>query len=191
MFQQDAEGGGSLSGPVCAAASCRMTLAAKGACAAWVRRADQRARYAWVAAARKAWGAARLRALARRRRKVEASPLHRPPTSMARTTRRQRLPCTSSGYVRSLARRAAWRAGEVVGGRPGERGRPELVSVETNVVSTASCAPLCRGSPCARTSTRRLSRRLVATLRSDTRTWVATLDNYMVPRSFLWFPVVS
>ena len=68
------------------------------------------AKNAWVAAERKAWRTARLRALARRRRKVAASSLHLPPTSINMTTRRQRLPCTSSGYVRSLARRAACRA---------------------------------------------------------------------------------
>ena len=44
------------------------------------------------------------------------------------------------------------------------------------MVSTTSCAPLCKGRPCAITSIRRLSFRLVLVmLRSDTRTCVATL----------------
>ena len=71
MFQQDAERA-LPSGPVCAVGSCRTRLAAKGACAAWVRRADQRAKYASVVAARRVWGTARLPALARTRKKVAA-----------------------------------------------------------------------------------------------------------------------
>ena len=61
------------------------------------------------------------------------------------------------------------------GCRPCGRGTPELVKGETMVVSTASWVPLCRGSPCAMTSIRRLSCLLVrGTLRSDTKTCVAT-----------------
>ena len=93
----------------------------------------------------------------------------------AKTTRRQRSPRTSSGYVRSLACLAARRAGEP-GWRPCRRGSPVLVKGETRVVSTASCAPLYRGSPCAMASIRRLSSLLVVvTLRSVTRTCVRTL----------------
>ena len=52
---------------------------------------------AWMAAGRRAWGTALLLACARRRRKSAASSLHRPPTSMANTTRRQRLPAQVLG----------------------------------------------------------------------------------------------
>ena len=159
---------------VCDAGFWRMRLAANGVCAAIVRMADQRAMEAWAAAFRKAGTTERLRACARRRRKSAASLLHLPPASIARTTRRQRAPPTSSGYVRSLACRAARNAGDP-GWRPWGRGSPELVKGETIVVSTASCAPLCRGSPCAITSIRRLSSRFVLeTFRSDTKTFVAT-----------------
>ena len=157
-------GGMSPSGVVCDAGFWRMRLAANGACAAIVSMADQRAMEAWTAAFRKAGTTERLRGCARRRRKSVASLLHLPPTSIARTTRRQRAPPTSSGYVRSLAYRAARNAGD-----PGWR------PWETMVVSTASCAPLGRGNPCAITSIHRLSSRFVLeTFRSDTKTFVAT-----------------
>ena len=134
------------------------------ACAASVSMADPRAMEAWTAAFRTAGTTERLRACARRRKKFAASLLHLLPTSIARTTRRQRAPPTSSGYVRSLAYRAARNAGD-----PGWR------PWETMVVSTASCAPLCRGNPCAITSIHRLSSRFVLeTFRSDTKTFVAT-----------------
>ena len=77
--------------------SCRTKLAAKGARAAWVRRADHRAMDACTAADRKMCGTERLRAWASKRRNSAASWLHLPPTSMAETTRRHRLPRTSSG----------------------------------------------------------------------------------------------
>ena len=92
---------------------------------------------AWMAAGRRAWGTALLLACARRRRKPAVSSLHRPPTSMAKTTRRQRSPRTSSGYVRSFACLAARRAGEP-GWRPCRPGSPVLVKGETRVVSTAT-----------------------------------------------------
>ena len=71
----------------------------------------------------------------KRRTKVAASWFQQPPTSTPRTTRWQRPPRTSSGYVRSLARRAA----RAAPGRP--RGRAAAASGKTRVVSTA-IAPL-------------------------------------------------
>ena len=55
-------------------------------------------------------GMVRAFAWANNRRKVVASWLQRPPTSMASTTSLQRRAWRSSGYVRSFARLASWTA---------------------------------------------------------------------------------
>ena len=148
----------SPSGPVWVAGSCIVRLAAKGAWAAWVSNADHLAMDAWMAAGRRAWGLLCFWLA----QGAEGSPQLLRSIALrlpwAKTTRRQRSPRTSSGYVRSLACLAALRArraGEP-GWRPCRRGSPALVKGETRVVSTANCAPLYRGSPCAMTSIRRL-----------------------------------
>ena len=106
--------------------SSKSKLLAKAVWAAWVRRADLRARYACAVAVCKAAGAARQRVWASCRRKLAASVLHRPPTSNAITTSLQRPPRRSSGYARSLARRASAKAAAVKSPRHC-RGCPALV----------------------------------------------------------------
>ena len=107
--------------------------------------------------------------------KLAASVLHRPPTSNATTTSLQRPPRRSSGYARSLARRASAKAATVKSPRRC-RGCPALVRGDTNVVSTASWAPWCNGRPLAMTSMRRLSKRSTdGTFKSESNVWVVTL----------------
>ena len=76
-------------------------LAAKERAAANDRSADHRCVYAGLLAARDEAGPFLARALARRRMKLAASKLQRPPTSMARTTGRARAALENSGYVLS------------------------------------------------------------------------------------------
>ena len=66
--------------------------------------------YAEMLAAREEAGPFLARAAARRRMKLAASELQRPPTSRARTTRRAREAPANSGYVLSLAGRACCKA---------------------------------------------------------------------------------
>ena len=84
-------------------------LAAKACWAAWVRMADQRERREASTALRRMLGTALAFVWAKRRRKVVASGLHRPPVSMARTTSLHLLERRCSGYVRSLDLRALLR----------------------------------------------------------------------------------
>ena len=88
-------------------------LAAKACWEAWVRMADQRDRREALTAWRRMSGAALALVWASKRRKVVASWLHRPPISRAKTTSRHLLERRSSGYVRSLDRRASWSAAPV------------------------------------------------------------------------------
>ena len=126
-------------------------LAAKACWAAWVRIADQRERREASTALRRMLGTALAFVSAKRRRKVVASGLHRPPVSMARTTSLHLLERRSSGYVRSLDLRASWSAAPAYW--PARlRGWLEEVKGDTKVVSTASCAPPHNGSPLAITS---------------------------------------
>ena len=112
-------------------------LAAKACWAAWVRMADQRERREASTALRRMWGTALAFVWAKRRRKVVASGLHRPPVSMARTSSLHLLERRSSGYVRSLALRASWSAAPAYW--PARlRGWLEEVKGDTRVVSTAS-----------------------------------------------------
>ena len=85
-------------------------LAAKACWAGWVRMADQRERRQASTAWRRMSGAAVGLVRAGKRRTVVASWLHRPPISRAKTTSRHLLERRSSGYVRSLGRRASWSA---------------------------------------------------------------------------------
>ena len=108
-------------------------------------------------AAREGADTARARQRASRRTKVAASEPHRPPISMPRTVRWHRE-ATSSGYARSLVRRATWRAAPAV--RPQRRrGAPVEVSGATRVVSKATWAPFQKGRPLAMTSILRSSGR--------------------------------
>ena len=131
--------------------------------------ADQRSVRAEVQAAREEAGTARARQAASCRTKVDASQLHRPPTSMPRTVRWQRREAASSGYARSLARQATCRAAPAVRLRMRRRA-PADVSGATRVVSTATCAPFQRGRPLAMTSIRRSSSRPGSTFKSRSRT---------------------
>ena len=90
-------------------------LAANARAAVMDKMADQRSARAEMHAARKGAGTARARQRASRRTKVAASEPHRPPISTPRTVRWQRREATSSGYARSLARRATWRAEHTAG----------------------------------------------------------------------------
>ena len=113
--------------------------------------ADQRERREASTALRRRLGTALAFVWAKRRRKVVASGLHRPPVSRARTTSLHRLERSSSGYVRSLDLRASWSAAPAYW--PARlRGWLEEVKGDTRVVSTASCAPPHNGSPLAITS---------------------------------------
>ena len=97
MFQQGAKRRAmSPSGLVCCAGPCVFRLAANGTCAAKVRSADQRAIEILTAV--------RLRALASKRTFCAPFPI-------ATTTSRQRLPCTSSAYVRAFPCLAACKLG--------------------------------------------------------------------------------
>ena len=138
-------------------------LAAKACWAAWVRMADQRERKEASTALRRMLGTALAFYLGnKKRRKVVASGLHRPPVSMARTTSLHLLERRSSGYVRSLDLRASWSAAPAYWPAPWSaapaywparlRGWLEEVKGDTKVVSTASCAPPHNGSPMAITS---------------------------------------
>ena len=114
----------------------------------WVKMADQRERREVATAWRRMSGAALALVWASKRRKVAASWLHRPPISRAKTTSRHLLERRSSGYVRSLDRRASWGAAPVY--CPARlRGWLDEVRGDTKVVSTASCAPPDNGSPLA------------------------------------------
>ena len=98
-------------------------------------------------------------ALASDPKKVRASSDHRPPTSAATTTSLALPPSPDiSGYVRSFRRLASVRATPSYGSAPG-RAVPSRVRADTRVVSMASCAPPCKGSPSATTSCLRLSMR--------------------------------
>ena len=121
-------------------------LAANACWAACVRMADQRERREASTALRRMLGTALAFVWAKRRRKVVASGLHRPPVSRARTTSLHRLERRSSGYVRSLDLRASWSAAPAYW--PARlRGWLDEVKGDTKVVSTASC-----GRPLAITS---------------------------------------
>lgn len=150
-------------------------LAAKACWAAWVRIADQRERREASTALRRMLGTALAFVWAKRRRKVVASGLHRPPVSRARTTSLHRLERRSSGYVRSLDLRASWSAAPAYW--PARlRGWLDEVKGDTKVVSTASCAPPHKGSPLAITSILLSSCRLMwSRLRSLRRVLVVTL----------------
>ena len=167
--------GVSPSVPLVPAQSKSRRLAAKACWAAWVRMADQRERRGASTALRRMWGNALAFVWAKRRRKVVASGLHRPPVSMARTTSLHLLERRSSGYVRSLALRASWSAAPAYW--PARlRGWLEEVKGDTRVVSTASCAPPHNGSPLAITSILLSSCRLMwSRLRSLRRVLVVTL----------------
>ena len=147
---------------------------AKALAAAKLKAADQRRTHAATHALRSKGDAERARQRARSRMNSAASGLHRPPSSRARTTRRQRGARRSSGYVRSLARRAYRRAAPR-NLRAWERGRPRLSRGDTRVVSTASWTPPHNGKPLAMTSRRRSSWRSTTTLKSRRRTLVATV----------------
>ena len=115
-------------------------LAANACWAACVRMADQRERREASTALRRMLGTALAFVWAKRRRKVVASGLHRPPVSRARTTSLHLLERRSSGYVRSLDLRASWRAAPAYW--PARLlGWLDEVKGDTKVVSTASCAP--------------------------------------------------
>ena len=134
---------------------------------------QREARAAWTECRRMA-GACLALDLARRRMNVAASWLHLPPTSMARTTNLHRRDWRSSGYVRSLLRRAVWMAAPRYV-PPCRRGCPSRVNGETNVVSIANWAPPHRFKPLAMTSIRLSSwRRRCSRLRSATRVLVVT-----------------
>ena len=127
-------------------------LDANARAAAKDRMADQRK--AEVHAAREGAGTARARHRARKRKKVAASALHLPPTSMASTVKRQRPELTSSGKVLSLAWRAAWRAAPAVRprwcrGAPADlRGATKVVSIATWAVDATLVSPITRaGEP--------------------------------------------
>ena len=77
-------------------------LAARAVKVAWARIADHLAMRAAVTAWRNGSGLWRALALAKWRMNPAASSLHRPPSSMPKTTKRQRPGWTSSGYVLSL-----------------------------------------------------------------------------------------
>ena len=72
-------------------------VAASARCAATAMRPLHRSTHAACAAGRSAAGVAEARARARRRRKEAASASQRPPTSSPNTTKRHRLPWSSSG----------------------------------------------------------------------------------------------
>ena len=111
-------------------------------------------------AARCAGGAARALLRASSLTNSAAWGLQRPPTSRPSTTSRQRRPHASSGYVRALARSARRRAAPAV--RPlSRRGMPAAVRG--------------MGRPFAMTSMRLSSWRTGTTLRSRTKTCVATV----------------
>ena len=74
-------------------------LAAKERAAANDRSADHRCVYAEMLAARDEAGPFLARARVRRRMKLAASELQRPPTSRAKTTSRARAALENSGYV--------------------------------------------------------------------------------------------
>ena len=102
-------------------------LAANACWAACVRMADQRERREASTALRRMLGTALAFVWAKRRRKVVASGLHRPPVSRARTTSLHLLERRSSesGYVRSLDLRASWRvAAALSNGIPRPRKTP-------------------------------------------------------------------
>ena len=83
-------------------------------------------------------------------RNLRASSDQRPPTSPAMTTNRAlRRGPTSSRCVLSLPRRAAC---NTASSSFAARGEPSQCNGDTNVVSTASCAPPKRGSPSAKIS---------------------------------------
>ena len=65
---------------------------------------------------------------------------HGPPISMPRTVSWHRREAANSGYARSLARQATWRAAPAMRPRM-RRGAPADVSGATSVVSKATCAP--------------------------------------------------
>ena len=113
-------------------------------------------------------------AWANNRRKVVASWLQRPPTSMASTTSLQRRVWRSSGHVRSFARLASWTAAPAW--RPALlRGSLARVKGDTKVVSMASWTPPHRGSPLAMTSILRSSCRWrLSTFKSMSRVLVVT-----------------
>ena len=126
-------------------------LAANTCWAACVRMADQRERREASGTLRRMLGTALAFDWARRRRKVVASGLHRPPVSRARTTSLHRLERRSSGHVRSLDLRASCSAAPAYW--PARlRGWLDEVKGDTKVVSTASCAPPHNRSPLAITS---------------------------------------
>ena len=131
--------------------------AAKACMLACVSRADHRAMSVVMVACLSGAGVALALAWASRRRNCVASVLQRPPTSIANTTKRHLPAPTNSGYVRSLLRRAVWRAAPAYW-PPRRRGCASLVSGETRVVSTASWAPCHIGSPFAMTSMVRSSK---------------------------------
>ena len=135
--------------------------AAKACMLACVSKADHRAMSVVMVACLSGAGVALALAWASRRKNCVASVLHRPPTSSANTTRRHLPAPTNSGYVRSLLRRAVWRAVPAYW-PPRRRGCASLVSGETRVVSTASWAPCHIGSPFAMTSMVRSSKRCTA-----------------------------
>ena len=150
-------------------------LAANACWAACARMADHRERSEASTALRRMLGTALAFVWAKRRRKVVASGLHRPPVSRARTTSLHRLERRSSGYVRSLDLRASWSAAPSYW--PARlRGWLDEVKGDTKVVSTASCAPPHNGSPLAITSILLSSCRLMwPRLRSLRRVLVVTL----------------
>ena len=154
--------GGSAPSPLLQLASRVLRREAAKACMlACVSRADHRAMSVVMVACLSGAGVALALAWASRRKNCVASVLHRPPTSSANTTRRHLPAPTNSGYVRSLLRRAVWRAVPAYW-PPRRRGCASLVSGETRVVSTASWAPCHKGSPFAMTSMVRSSKRCTA-----------------------------
>ena len=151
-------------------------LAANACWAACARMADHRERSEASTALRRMLGTALAFVWAKRRRKIVASRLHRPPVSRARTTSLHRLERRSSGYVRSLDLRASWSAAPSYW--PARlRGWLDEVKGDTKGVSTASCAPPHNnGSPLAITSILLSSCRLMwSRLRSLRRVLVVTL----------------
>ena len=117
---------------------------------------------------------ARARASNPMKRRVSSD--HLPATSPAITTSLARaLGWTNSGYVLSLRRLARTRAAPSESAAPGV-GVPSQWSGDTNVVSTANCAPPKRGKPSTTISSRRPSRGSGAAMSmSRTMTLVATL----------------
>ena len=169
-----ARGGASPSTHPAAPRGNSRSVSAKARWAAKARRLVHRLCHASCAERRSTRAQARARARASSWMNRAVSGLHRPPTSKAKTTNRARRdPPASSGYMRSLRRRARAAATPSVSAAPG-MGSPFLRNGETRVTSMASWTPFQRGRLFATTSRRRPSLGGEGRFRSRTKTFVAT-----------------